>query len=385
MEMDSRLNNFTQIRRHPESGRTRPSKSGKKKDPTKGNVFDPDFTREALRGSRLLNSAGCVHKEDDKDKLKLYEPSSKLKCSICMIYLEDYLQQRVHFKTDWHIFNVRQKVCSKETVDEATFIKTEFIGDSSDSETEVINTKKDNLSNSDHEEDENPMLDQKAKIHFVTADKKLFSVHKCLLDSSKELCRNCILLESSFKNIMKDGCWIIMMFSGGHFAAAVFHKMELIEHKAIHRYTVRAKSGTIQSARDSKQNGRTPRSAGATIRRQNEATLVLEIQDVLRKWKEHIDHADKIFLTWPQSYRSVIFGGKSPAFEKSDSRFRKIPFMTGKPTFGELKRIQEKLTTIKLHEMFRGIEKLQTDSDSVSEEEELVDNFRSNINVSFVR
>ena len=35
--------------------------------------------------------------------------------------------------------------------------------------------------------------------------------------------------------------------------------------------------------------------------------------------------------------------------------------------------------------MFRGIEKLQTDSDSVSEEEELVDNFRSNINVSFVR
>ena len=44
-------------------------------------------------------------------------------------------------------------------------------------------------------------------------------------------------------------------------------------HKTFHRYTVRAKRGTSQSARDSKHGGHQPKSAGATLRRFNEAAL----------------------------------------------------------------------------------------------------------------
>ena len=48
---------------------------------------------------------------------------------------------------------------------------------------------------------------------------------------------------------------------------------DCVAHKTFHRYTVRAKCGTVQSARDGKHGGHQPRSAGANLRRYNEAAL----------------------------------------------------------------------------------------------------------------
>ena len=45
----------------------------------------------------------------------------------------------------------------------------------------------------------------------------------------------------------------------------------MIAHKTFHRYVVRAKRGTAQSSRDSQGNA--PKSAGASLRRYNEAAL----------------------------------------------------------------------------------------------------------------
>lgn len=45
------------------------------------------------------------------------------------------------------------------------------------------------------------------------------------------------------------------------------------EHKTFHRYTVRARRGTAQSLRDGQTPGSAPRSAGASLRRYNEAAL----------------------------------------------------------------------------------------------------------------
>ena len=47
----------------------------------------------------------------------------------------------------------------------------------------------------------------------------------------------------------------------------------VLDHKTFHRYTVRAKRGTIQSSRDSHHGSHKPRSAGASLRRYNEAAL----------------------------------------------------------------------------------------------------------------
>lgn len=63
------------------------------------------------------------------------------------------------------------------------------------------------------------------------------------------------------------------MLGGGHFAGGVFHGSEPILHKTFHCYTVRAGQGGSQSARDNR-SGYQAKSAGASLRRYNEAALV---------------------------------------------------------------------------------------------------------------
>ena len=49
---------------------------------------------------------------------------------------------------------------------------------------------------------------------------------------------------------------------------------ELVVHKTFHSYTVRAKQGGSQSSRDNKSGGGShPKSAGASLRRYNEAAF----------------------------------------------------------------------------------------------------------------
>lgn len=52
---------------------------------------------------------------------------------------------------------------------------------------------------------------------------------------------------------------MILMTAGGHFAGAVFRGKDVLSHKTFHRYTVRAKRGTAQGARDSQQGGKQPK------------------------------------------------------------------------------------------------------------------------------
>ena len=64
---------------------------------------------------------------------------------------------------------------------------------------------------------------------------------------------------SLFTSLPKKHYWIILMTAGGHFAGAVFCGKEVLTHKTFHRYTVRAKRGTTQGARDSQQGGKQPK------------------------------------------------------------------------------------------------------------------------------
>jgi len=64
---------------------------------------------------------------------------------------------------------------------------------------------------------------------------------------------------SLFTSLPKECYWIILMTAGGHFAGAVFSGKEVLTHKTFHRYTVRAKRGTAQGARDSQQGGKQPK------------------------------------------------------------------------------------------------------------------------------
>ncbi len=52
-----------------------------------------------------------------------------------------------------------------------------------------------------------------------------------------------------------------------------YNSCTVVGHKTFHRYTVRAKQGTMQSSKDSHSGGHKPKSAGASLRRYNEAAL----------------------------------------------------------------------------------------------------------------
>lgn len=54
----------------------------------------------------------------------------------------------------------------------------------------------------------------------------------------------------------------------------IFYRKEVLHHKTFHRYTVRAKRGTAQGLKDSQNRSHAPKSAGAALRRHNEAALV---------------------------------------------------------------------------------------------------------------
>eukprot|EP01024_Parvocaulis_polyphysoides_P030605 TRINITY_DN27873_c0_g2_i1.p3 TRINITY_DN27873_c0_g2~~TRINITY_DN27873_c0_g2_i1.p3 ORF type:complete len:201 (+),score=22.17 TRINITY_DN27873_c0_g2_i1:24-605(+) len=163
------------------------------------------------------------------------------------------------------------------------------------------------------------------------------------------------------------------MLSGDHFAAAVYHMQPYIEsqtqkkkrqqrggqqknlqnpkqfpivavvHKTYHRYVVRAKAGGKQSSKDSQ--GRTVHSAGASLRRYNEAALQRDISQTLKSWRiDYLDKCNLIFVSASQSDATNIFNADTGLQDKDD-RIRRIPFSTRRPTFEETGRVVRTLAT----------------------------------------
>ena len=140
--------------------------------------------------------------------------------------------------------------------------------------------------------------------------------------------------------------WAILMLGGGHFAGAVFDGGQALVHKTFHCYTVRAKQGGSQSGAD--QRGGHHKSAGASLRRYNEASLAQHVKEILTSWTEHLKKADLIFYRASNSAnKMVLFGGG--LIDKKDQRLRTVPFPTKRATFNEVKRIHETLSSVQLH------------------------------------
>eukprot|EP00730_Choanoeca_flexa_P015779 TRINITY_DN7322_c0_g1_i4.p1 TRINITY_DN7322_c0_g1~~TRINITY_DN7322_c0_g1_i4.p1 ORF type:complete len:611 (+),score=120.14 TRINITY_DN7322_c0_g1_i4:20-1852(+) len=149
--------------------------------------------------------------------------------------------------------------------------------------------------------------------------------------------------------------WAFFMCAGGHFAGAIIAQGKVLEHKTFHRYVVRAKRGTVQSARDNKSATSAPKSAGAQIRRYNEAQLQADIRNILVAWRDVLANCSLIFHRTSVNNRHFLFKSKtSKAKEKAvdgllskdDPRIRSIPFSTNRPTLKEISRIYATLTTI---------------------------------------
>lgn len=308
-----------------------------------------------------------------------------MQCSICKVKFDNNLLQREHYKLDWHRFNAKQKLLAKRPISEEEF-NYEISGElssisgsdsESDDDMEPVSLKRDDS------------IDLSEDITNCTASSLFFGKHplKCFFQSEEgslfALYRNVVSntqksdADSSNEIFgLASDIWIYLMFSTGHFAGAVYERNKIIAHKTFHRYTVRAKRGTAQSLQDKKQ-GHTSKSAGASIRRYNEAALTQEVQSLLLSWSKHFRQADKIFYKC-STYNSHILFFNKDIISKDDGRCCKISLNTRRPTLNETKRIHSLFTTIENYGPVESIEKLL--DKYITEEEEKTTRLKNKLN-----
>ena len=113
-------------------------------------------------------------------------------------------------------------------------------------------------------------------VFFENSQKRLYSVHKCVLADKKSDLSDAQLVSLVPGAASERLQWAVFMLGGGHFAGAVFRGAEAVLHKTFHCYTVRAKQGGSQGASDSTRGH--AKSAGASLRRYNEQALVQHVQ-----------------------------------------------------------------------------------------------------------
>ncbi|KAH9513360.1 Ankyrin repeat and zinc finger domain-containing protein 1 [Bulinus truncatus] len=272
-------------------------------------------------------------------------------CNCCQVKLLDRDEQIGHYKCDWHRYNIHCRLKNLPPLSEDEFEK--IAGEvSSISGSESDNSDDDDasdvkLTESEIGDNEHLAVYNHPKLFFRNKEGELMSVYRCLIYQKKFPVEDNKEVEKLISQLPERSKWIILLVSSGHFAGAIFKGKDVLDHKTFHRYTIRAKRGSAQSSRDN--HGSAPKSAGASIRRHHEAALVQEVQELLTCWSEYIKASDLIFIRVPVANQSILFGGKNPAFKKDDQRIRNIPLTTRRPTFNEIKRVYQILSSVECY------------------------------------
>lgn len=302
--------------------------------------------------SMLENPSSITESDCSLSNLSI---SEHMHCSYCDVDFIDRSSQVDHYKSDWHRYNLKQKMQGKLCINENNFedIMCNDLSSisGSDSETEeeeeVSSFSQDNTnevvtsSNSYIAEYRYP------KVFFHNNQEELLSIYRCVLYGKRNIPETVEEITSLASHVLDHMKWGIFMAAGNHFAGAIFEGEDLKLHKTFHRYIVRAKRGSAQSSHD--KMGSAAKSAGANLRRYNEAALAQEVKDLLLLWSTDIALCHRIFVRAPSFNKALLFGGKSPVLKKDDIRIRQIPFPTRRPTIKELKRVHQTLATIECY------------------------------------
>uniref|UniRef100_A0A8B9IH15 Ankyrin repeat and zinc finger peptidyl tRNA hydrolase 1 n=1 Tax=Anser cygnoides TaxID=8845 RepID=A0A8B9IH15_ANSCY len=274
-------------------------------------------------------------------------------CSACAQRFGSREEQIEHYRLDWHRFNLKQRLLGRRALPMEVFEEKTTAGDissisGSDSESSDASSESE-LQPPASSSPRTPQLPRSHKVLLRNASGQLISAYRCVLSTGKGGSEEPEELTASLQSISTNTCWVVLMMGGGHFAGAVFRGPQVQEHKTFHRYTVRARRGTAQSLRDAQTPGAAPRSAGASLRRYNEAALLKDIQDLLTAWAHHLKEAQRIFLRAPRHNRALLFGGRNPPLSQGDPRICHIPLSTRRATLREVLRVHTTLASLQVY------------------------------------
>ncbi|XP_026380277.1 ankyrin repeat and zinc finger domain-containing protein 1-like [Papaver somniferum] len=309
-------------------------------------------------------------KEEDKvTKKNNFIP--RWSCNTCKAEFESLQDQRSHFKSDHHRFNIKLSISGKDTIKEEDF--DELASDSVFRDYDDMSS----ISGSEDEAEKSSFPSNEAQRRLAESFKRKFfirlqtgkvvSLWKCLLvkenenllfdnglndhkfnDGHTSYLKENELVERlkrlSHEPRDKSQLRIVLLASGGHFAGCVFDGNLVVAHKTFHRYVVRAKAGKQQSAHDGA--GKTAHSAGASLRRYNELALKKEIQELLADWRPYFDASSCIFVNAPSNSRQLLYNGEKPYFSDPHNVVKHVPITVRRPTLKETKRIYDQLTNM---------------------------------------
>ncbi|XP_057435504.1 uncharacterized protein LOC130728153 isoform X2 [Lotus japonicus] len=280
-------------------------------------------------------------------------------CNTCKAQFDSLQDQRSHFKSDIHRFNVKLTIAGKSIVKEEDFevLTSEFVKDYDVSSISGSESDDDDSENESHSQ--NQVLDKygqsfKQKLFIRLQSGQRVSVWKGLImnvtDSvlygSEEVEKDVFEKLKSLTIEPRDNTRlrIVLLASGGHFAGCVFDGDVVVAHKTFHRYVVRAKAGKKQSSKDA--SGRLAHSAGASLRRYNELALKKEVHELLAAWRPYFDASSCILIHAPSSSRQLFYDGERSYFTNPQCPIRNIALNVRRPTLKEAKRVYSHLMQV---------------------------------------
>ncbi|XP_068960578.1 tRNA endonuclease ANKZF1 [Petaurus breviceps papuanus] len=287
------------------------------------------------------------------------EVSDRLFCSACIQSFQSRQDQREHYTLDRHRFNLKQRLRGQPALSAQEFEQQSCSGDlssisgsedsGSDSDTDTEKAELEGLAMEVVEVGRPDSLRRLPNhVLFCNAQGQFLSAFRCLLGPRQDPTEEAELLLQTLRGGGPQ-CCVVLMAAAGHFAGAIFRGREVVTHKTFHRYTVRARRGTAQGLQDARVGG--ARSAGANLRRYNEAALYKEVRELLAGpgWAGPLGEAGTILLRAPRSGRALFFGGRGAPLHRGDPRLWDIPLATRRPTFRELQRVLQVLAMVHIH------------------------------------
>jgi hypothetical protein len=332
-------------------------------------------------------------------------------CSLCKLSFITVIDQRSHIKSDFHNYNLKQKLRGQSLVSEVEFEKLietldESLSGSDSEDTEddedegrqestltALLKKQARLAEkrNTNEDDDNEIAGRPGKgkpplIWFsspLLPENTYFGIYRAIFSQEEQgqtdlvdVIRKKQLEPIAMPKPAKDGTlppiaykgphFFLCMIGGGHFAAMVVslaprsgksgsttmnREATVLAHKTFHRYTTRRKQGGSQSANDNAKGK--AHSAGSTLRRYNETALVEDVRALLRDWKGLLDTSELLFIrATGTTNRRTLFGPyEGQVLQANDARIRGFPFSTRRATENELMRSFIELTRLKVREI----------------------------------
>ncbi|KDQ61595.1 hypothetical protein JAAARDRAFT_54947 [Jaapia argillacea MUCL 33604] len=310
-------------------------------------------------------------------------------CNVCLgATFVDVEQQRNHFRSDWHRYNVKIRLSQGKSTTEAEFNQlVESLEDSLSGS--ASSSEEDDSDDSDAvralvkkhqplERNPSPTADpvrnapRTALVWFHSPPSTQIGVYRSLFSLTAPETSYVPQLSEMQKGGEEGRTWALFMVAGGHFAGAIVRvqkpdidqedvdggkskkgkqkkpkpDVEVLKHKTFHRYTTRRKQGGEQSMNDKSKGAAI--SAGAMLRRYGQTALQEDIRGLLTDWAEDLLDCDRIWLRANTSNRRIFMDYEGAVIPKGDDRLRTFPFPTRRPTQAELTRCLFELTQVKV-------------------------------------